>query len=243
MRRIAIFTEGQSEQVFIRHLLGHIVDYSELSFECLSLYADREQKAPFSYRGGNAKLHFMIVNVAGDTKVLSAIKEREKGLVEKGFEKILGLRDLYSQAYRDLSPNGIDEGVSYEIIRGSQSTIAQMMNPDRIVLHFCIMELEAWFLSMYNLFKRMHDQLSVEYIEANLGFNLKTCDPQREFYQPSKQLGMVFGLFGAIYSKSFDDVEKICGRIEPVDLDEGNENGRCQALKAFLDELRNLSKP
>jgi hypothetical protein len=233
VRKIAIFTEGQSEQLFVRSLLTQIVEYSELSFECLSLYADQLQKVPFSYKGGNAKLHFMIVDVRGDTKVLSAIKEREKNLIGEGYEKIIGLRDLYSQTYQDLSPDVIDEETSRKIIDGSKSTIVQMTNPDKIELHFCIMELEAWFLSMYNLFKKMDDQLSADYIDANLGFNLKNLDPQREFYKPSTQLDMVFRLFRGRYTKSYNNLESICSKMESSDLVEANENGRCQALKAF----------
>jgi len=73
MKKIAIFVEGQGEQIFIRNLLfcGDLVNLSEVSFECIDL---RGNPTPFPYRNPNAEVHFQIVNVGNDEKVLSAIK-------------------------------------------------------------------------------------------------------------------------------------------------------------------------
>ena len=57
---------------------------------------------------------------------------------------------MYSQAYRDRS-NCIDDTVTESFIQAHQTTIQQMSNSDKIHVCFAIMELESWFLSMYNL--------------------------------------------------------------------------------------------
>ena len=99
MRKVAIFTEGQSEQIFIRHLLLQVMDCSKISFRCLRLYAGRDIPAKYDYLNPNAEIHFLIVNVGQDEKVLSILKEREANLIRKGFDRIVGLRDMYSEEY------------------------------------------------------------------------------------------------------------------------------------------------
>jgi len=43
MKKLAVFVEGQGELIFVRNLLYHLIDPSEFSFECIQLYADKEQ--------------------------------------------------------------------------------------------------------------------------------------------------------------------------------------------------------
>jgi hypothetical protein len=66
-------------------------------------------KVPYAYENEMAEVYFLIVNTQGDGSVLPAIKRREKGLFAQGFQKIIGLRDMYSQAYCEISPGVIDE--------------------------------------------------------------------------------------------------------------------------------------
>ena len=89
MRKIAIFTEGQSELIFVRNYLLRIIDNSKISFECLRLHSETMEQVPHKFSSPNPDYFFLIINVAGDEKVLSAIKERENGLFNKGFCEIL----------------------------------------------------------------------------------------------------------------------------------------------------------
>ena len=34
MRKVAIFTEGSSEQIFVRHLLTQVIGWGKISFDC-----------------------------------------------------------------------------------------------------------------------------------------------------------------------------------------------------------------
>jgi len=74
---------------------------------------------------------------------------------------------MYSQAYRKKSKKVIDDKVTQKSIELVTTTIAEMSNPDKISFHFAIMELEAWWLSMYNLFAKIDDRLTVSFIEKN----------------------------------------------------------------------------
>ena len=56
-------------------------------------------KALPDYANKNAKVYFLVIDVGNDEKVLTHIKERERGLFESGFERVIGLRDMYSGEY------------------------------------------------------------------------------------------------------------------------------------------------
>jgi len=90
MKRIAIFTEGQTELIFIREFLFRIVDPSKLRIECFELLAHTLSSVPFSYSSPAPEVYFLIIDAHGDDGVLSAIREREKQLIEKGrYERII----------------------------------------------------------------------------------------------------------------------------------------------------------
>jgi hypothetical protein len=237
MKKIAIFTEGQSGLIFVRKLLLTIIDNSVLSFQCLKLFSDREHEVPYTYPNPNSNVHFLIVNAGNDSKVLSAIKDREERLINKGYEKIIGLRDMYSAEYHKLSPKVINDRVLRQFIERASGIIQTMTHPDKIVICFSIMELEAWFLSMYTIFRKIKPALSVEYIDRQLGINLRTIDPQKQFYKPSVQLEKVLDLCGIRYDKTEHDVEMITSKIESGDFEVAIENGRFEKLKMFYDLL------
>lgn len=240
MIKIAIFTEGQTELIFVRSLLERVIDCGRLSFVCIKLHGDKEESVPYSYRSPNPKVHFLILNVQNDARVLSAIKMKEKNLFKKGYHRIIGLRDMYSKYYRNHSPKVINENLNNEIICATMKTINTMSNPGKIKFYFAIMEVEAWFLSMYNLFCKINDMLSTDYLKTKLKIDLKAIDPQKEFYKPSDMINEIFSLIGLEYDKSKSDSEKICSKMEVKDFDSATENDRCSTFKDFFGEIRNI---
>lgn len=237
MRKIAIFAEGQSEQIFVRHFLTLTLGWEKISFHCLKLYADSMLHAPFDHSNEHAEVHFLIVNVGNDERVLSAIKEREVPLLQKGYEKIIGLRDMYSKKYRERSSGRINENVTRAFIESADETIEQMSEPERIKMLFAIMELEAWFLGMYNVFGRLNPALTVEYINKELDYDLSAIDPQTMFFRPADIVDDIFSLIDRRYKKSYDEIESICCKIEINDFHKAFEGGRCNSLKEFYEEM------
>lgn len=236
MKKIAIFTEGQGELIFVRHLLPLVIGYERLSFECLALRADKTFPVPYRYCPPSASVHFLIVNVGNDERVTSAIAERQENLVSKGYDRIIGLRDMYSEAYHKRSDR-IDDAVTQSFVQAHQAAVRQMSNSDKIHVSFAIMELESWFLSMYNLFERIDPALVCSYIESELGFNLKTINPETEFFHPTRQLGDILGLVGTKYVKSADQMESISSQIIATDIDDASERGRSTSLATFISHI------
>jgi len=120
--------------------------------------------------------------------VLPAIKKREQGLFSQCFHKIIGLRDMYSQAYREISPGVIDENLIQQFIDGANNNIAMMSHPEKIHFHFAIMELEAWWLCMYRIFAKIDHRLTVEFIAEQLGYDLSVIDAETTFFHPALKI-------------------------------------------------------
>ena len=243
MKKIAIFVEGQSEQIFVRDLLLKVFDNSKLSFHCVKLYADEMQKAPYHYNIGqpHVKVHFLVIDASNDKKVLSAIQEREKHLFKKGYDKVLGLRDMYSEEYRKRSTI-INDKVIKNFINGAMKTISLMSCPEKTYLYYAIMELEAWFLGMYNLFCKIDNTLNIDYIKDKMGYNLNEINPQNEFYKPSDELDKIFKLVELQYKKRSNEVNKISSYIEKKDCENAIENNRCDSFKCFYKKILSFSE-
>lgn len=242
MKRIAIFTEGQTELIFIRNFLLKVLDPSKLSFECYELMSHQPSTVPYQYPNPSAEIHFLILNVRGDEAVLSSIKEREKNLIERsGYDRIIGLRDMYCYEYVKRSPGVINNEISNLIIQRHNQTVRDMEYSDRIKLFFAVMEIEAWFLGMYNLFKKIDSILTVEYIKRELDIDLITTDPQKQFYRPSDQVNSIFQLCGREYKKKQREIESICSNMDSSDLNTAKENNRCSCLDDFCQEITRCS--
>lgn len=241
MKKIAIFTEGQSELMFIRYLLLTIIDNSRLSYECIKLKSERTYHYPYiKYDSPDPDFYFIIINVGNDERVLSSIKEREEGLFGKGYHEIIGLRDMYCEVYDKRSTGRIDNGLSEQFINRSTNVISDMSNPEAISLFFSIMELEAWFLSMYNLFQKINPALTLEYIERECGYNLKNIDPQTNFYRPSNEIIRIMNLIGIDYDKHIEDIDRITNRMEGSDYTDAFENERCQNFMLFYQKIQSI---
>jgi hypothetical protein len=81
MKKVAVFVEGQGEQVFVRHLLYYLLEPTKLSFECLRLRSENLEEVPYAYENKPAEVYFLIINTQGDGSVLPAIKKREQEIV------------------------------------------------------------------------------------------------------------------------------------------------------------------
>ncbi len=236
-RTIAIFVEGQGELIFIRNILPHLIENMTYSLECKVLVGNTVNNVPYCINLPSADIHFRIINSQGDSRVLAAIKEREEPFFYEGFDKIIGLRDMYSQKYRQRSGSTIDLQLNESYIDAANNTINEMSQPDNISIHFSIMELESWWLSMYQLFEKIDNRLTISRILDELGFDLQLINAENDFFHPAPVLTRVLNIANIEYSKRFNHVESITSRIDKADIISAIENGRCTSLKAFCNDL------
>jgi len=238
MRRFAIFVEGQTELITVRELLLKKI-YYVVSIECRTLFKNGElRKAPYDFDNPNAQFHFQIINVGNDNAVLSRILRREKLMWSVGYERIIGLRDMYSRAYRDFSPQKIDHKITQKFIDEANKTIKNKSQcPEKIIMCFAIMEIEAWFLGMYQIFERIDQRLTVEYIKTQTGIDLKNVNPEIEFFHPANQIEEIYKIAGLSYDKSKGDIEAIAKHITLEYLTDLINSGKCHSFHQFYQAL------
>jgi hypothetical protein len=203
----------------------------------LALRSDSLFPVPHKHFSPKATVHFLIVNVGNDERVVSAIQERHTRLVKQGFDEIIGLRDMYSREYRKRA-RCVDSSIIESFIQAQQAVIQRMSHSEKIQVFFAIMELEAWLLSMYDLFRKMDPRLTCAYIEDQLGFDLKTTDPETEFFHPANEFTAILGLIGRKYNKSRDQMESILSHMVRADVDVAVKSGHCNSFKLFLSAVR-----
>lgn len=240
--RYVICVEGQGEMIFTRRLLQEVFGYSDISYECMELRAGRLNNVPYEYKPSTAKVFYLIINIGNDEKVLGFIKDSKEGLFKKGgYRSIVGLRDMYSKAYRDRS-GAIDEAVNQEFISAHNNTIAQLPNAGNISIYFAIMELESWILGMHDMLAKIDPQLTTKYIKQQLNIDLSTLNPEDKFFHPSKVLSKVLNLVGMNYKKSKGDMEKIFSKYDSTDLSTLlNGMNKSKSFKLFHDKICTLT--
>jgi len=236
MRKIAIFVEGQTELIIIREFILRKYCY-KVNFECLELFRKGTLRpAEYDFKSPDADVFYRIINIGNDQKVLSAILERETSLFQQGYEKVIGVRDLYSKEYRDFA-NEINKDVNDRIINNTTSIIGKSVNHDKIFLCFSIMEIEAWFLALYHVLIKINRNLTADYIKDKLGLDLFNIDPETHCYHPSAILNKIYRLEGLQYDKHKGDIEAICRHVSIDDYVELNKSPKCNSFKKFFSQF------
>ena len=238
MRRVAVFTEGQTEQVLVRHIVERVVDNSDLGFDCLRISGKRDERVPFRHGDTNRRIYIQLINVGNDESVITAVRDRKQGLAKKGYE-IIALRDIYSQNYLRQAGHCMNQSVVKKMIGSMQEQFAKSTSGSQASLHFAVMEVEAWYLGMYRLLEEIHSTLTADFVKGKIGLSLSNLDPQSEFVHPSVVLDRILQLVGGNYRKNRKDAERFASRVTLEHLQTATGGGRCSHLKQFLATLLN----
>lgn len=243
MIKTAVFVEGQTELIFTRELILKFFEYQNVWIECYTLFNDQDLN-PTEYRFVNeeAELYFQILNIGNDNKVLSSILKREKYLFSsaQGFDKIIGLRDMYSKDYREIVKNStIDKDVNKKFVEAHQEIINEKsLNPNKINFHFAIMELETWLLGFNGLFERFHPELDNETIKSRLDIDLSGIDPETDIFHPTNKVNEILEIIGDSYDKKKGEVNKFMGRIHKEHFVELLQQKKCNSFNDYCESLR-----
>jgi hypothetical protein len=197
MRKLAIFVEGYTELLFIDRLICEIAERRHIAIHHRTI------------RGGGKKsgipkkiielqtpestvdqtLYFLIVDCGGDELVAQRIREEHESLTKNGYEKIVGLRDVFPKFSHADIPR-LKRGLRYGIKTG--------LTPVQFLLS--VMELEAWFLAEYNHFLNLDETLTVDLIRTQLGFDPATDDMTSRL-TPAQDLASAYSIAGKTYTK------------------------------------------
>ena len=206
-KKLAIFVEGQTERILITRLLQEIAGYKKVSVEVYQVRGDKANRKIQRLKSNSievAPFFVLLYDCGCDSHVLSDIKKQYVSLTDKGYEKILGLRDLYPEPLENRTKveNGI-KGFLKPLLQNKGIPISMIL---------VIMEIEAWFLGEYSFLTKIDSCLTSKFILDNLGFDLNVLDVE-QIPHPSQVLDRIYQLIQRSYDKSETTVEEIASLL------------------------------
>lgn len=186
MKRVAIFVEGQTEQVLVEDLLRKIATNATLHIE----FGEQFRNALLitaSPPGQGVTHNVLLVNCKNDEQVKTQILNNYSSMVSAKYDMIVGLRDVYPFPLIDAPKVEKDLGTGLPT------------GPVPIYMHLGIMEIEAWFLAETTHFERVHAGLTQPRLLA-AGWDLLSV-PAQQWTHPAAELHAIYSLENLAYKK------------------------------------------
>lgn len=197
MNKLAVFVEGQTEQIFVEKSLIEIAGRNNIRIEKCDLVGGRKTRKRLHFSGvdDSRKYFAYIIDCHGDSTVKSDIVDNYDSLIREGYSSIIGIRDVYPFARAEIPKLKCGLGLYVKT------------KPIAPVFILSVMEIEAWFLAEHTHFQRIHRALTVDRIRTALHF-----DPSRDDMElrehPSEDLHQVYALEGLAYRKREAQTER-----------------------------------
>lgn len=233
MKKLAIFTEGQTEQLFSEYLIRHIAGDKQLSIT-IKIASGGSRNNPrrlveieAESNPNGAKYFVLIVNCGNDSRVKSDIVEQHTSLASSGYEKIIGIRDVFPDATHEELPKlrtGLEKGLNGK--------------SPKILFILGVMELEAWFLSEYKHFPLIHENITPERISKELKIDVIN-DVLSQRREPSRDLLDAYWLESINYDKSKAIVDQILSVLNKENL-KSHVSSKYDDLALFYQEIESF---
>lgn len=231
MKKLAIFVEGETELIFIEKLILEIGESKDIIINKRKLTGGNRCPVIETVVGetkiyNGEKYQILIYCSCNDEKVLSDINEQYSSLIQKGYTRIIGVRDLYPKQYDD--KNIIEQQIKNYLER-------QGMHNVKIIL--AIMEIETWFIAEHTHYSRLHPQLTLEYISRNVQPNLNNISNfEQEIQEPATMLHEIYSLVGYAYKKRENQVLRTVNNLSYEEL-YINTRLKVPSLNELISEL------
>jgi hypothetical protein len=233
MKKLAIFTEGQTEQLLSEWLVNFIAGGKKIQVTKVSASGGGSRNKPriieLKMESESVEYFVLIVDSGTDSKVKSDIRDQCAGLINAGYQKVLGIRDVYPEhKYEEIS----------RLRSGFTSELVDKFPQIQISFIFGVMEIEAWFLAEYNHFQKIHGKITVDRIKEEFGIDIINDNLSlRE--TPAKDLKNIYWLENIEYDKSKQCIDKILSALDIQHLKE-NISHKFEDLKNFYKELEDF---
>jgi hypothetical protein len=232
MKKVAVFVEGQTEQVFAEELVRHIFGHAKVDIEQLRFSGKENSRRIRTIRSmgitSPAQYLFRIYDCQGggeNSTVKSDIKEQFSCLLGESFSYIVGIRDVYPLPDLEKLKSMLSLGLPNE-----------PSLPVEIFL--AVREIEAWFLADENHYQSIDGSLTVPHINSIVGIDI-TIDSTETIDHPSVVLRQIYQSIGKNYNKKKWEVERTVYNLdyENLYLNVRNRNVSLNGLLTCLDEL------
>lgn len=231
-RKIAFFVEGYTEQQFVKKLLTEIFGKKSLGIEVKEVKGGK--KVAISYTTietpevtDDTKFYVLIYNCNGDGKIKSYILDHRVNLIKAGYEKVIGLRDLFPDFTRE---------EIHDLITGLNYKLPQKDLPIKFVLS--IMEIESWFLAEENHFINIDSDLTLEHINEKFGFDFKSHNTEL-IDEAAETLKQIYCSVGKTYKKEAEYIDRTINAMDFTNV-YFNVQKRIASLKNLIEEFEEV---
>ena len=232
MKKIAVFVEGQTEQVFASELVKQIFGHIKVAVEELQLMGKEGSRYVRTIRSvdteSSTDYFFRIYDCQGgniESTVKSEIREQFPILINESFSFIIGIRDVYPLPDLDMLKSMMDRELP-----------SNTMLPIKIFL--AVREIEAWFLAEEKHYSLIDESLTIPHINKIVGFDIMTNSTET-INHPSLTLKTIYQSVGKDYKKKKWETERTvyCIDYENLYLNVRKRNESLNELLICLDGL------
>lgn len=240
--KYAVYVEGKAEMLFVADVLCKYSNYdpTRLGFCCINLVADSSNLVSYPRQGDpdTSRDYYQIVNVNNDNKVISKLSKDIPNLTAKGFQVIIGLRDVFSKNYTYIYP---EQKVDYANIaafcKKQTMALSRVKTSSDVHLRFAIMEFEAWMLALINKYIEAKD-IQVHDIEQQLNITLSSCNNYETLaFHPYNLVRKIYGCCGEKYSKHGDELRSFLSYLSWEDYERLLNSNLCPSYTKFMQSL------
>lgn len=223
-RKIAIFVEGPTEQMFVGKLLTEIAGEDNITIQTGNA---RSRIRIAELRSGeiDSECFVLLYHCHGDEGVMARIKQNYQNLCDGGYSVILGLRDLYplnkSELQKVIDNNNV--GVNFNVVPVS--------------ITISVLETEAWFIKETSHFTRLDANLTFQKILDELGIDVRTLVAE-DIVSPSKTLNDIYSLVGLTYDKKRWQVQLTVDQLDYGEI-YINLKDEINALDLLITDINN----
>ena len=229
MRKVAVYVEGMTELVFVYHCIQayYQSDWTAFHLDYVSVSPSDRIALMNRYGDETAENQFLLYNCGSDDSVIPTMKDRFQAHLRQGYERIIGLQDVFGARYFDVYKAGhqqIEWDKVNAMIHDLEATVSQLDASGTMQIRFSIMEIESWILAIPHLLKECFPGCPVD--------EVLTVNPEVSFVYPFNMLSSLVP-----YAKKFSTVEGIFSRITKAHLDTLLQSGKCPSFVRFFDCL------
>lgn len=229
MKKLAVFVEGLTEQVFVQRLLTEIAGRHRMAFTVRKMSGGATGRRFIeleSSRPEGATHYALIYDCSGDSTVLSDMRDQYATLAQSGYSRILGLRDLYPVPLQ--KKQQVMDAMARNLPTGSV--------PARMIL--AVMEIEAWFLAEETHYSKIDPALTIEVVANALGDSPGIIDMEAVLH-PAGTLDTIYQVAGKRYCKDRKIRKRIERTVEALDWAHlyVTVSQRIDALKSLCNDL------
>lgn len=233
MKQLALFVEGQTEQIFVHRLVEEIAGRHCITVELLKCSGGKQSPRVITLLRAVAATgtlyRILIYDCGTDNRVLSDIRDQYASLERQGYDLVLGLRDVFPRPATD-APR-ITAAIRPFMPVGAL----------RVAMVLAIAEIEAWFLAEDAHYGRLHPGLTAPVIAGVLGCALGALQVE-SVPHPSETLHQIYRTVGLAYHKDRQRVQRTVDALDCANL-YLQLPARIPALAQFISELDRFFAP